>query len=85
MPGKTPDRRADVERLADPVPVLVVDDQESFRGVLRDLVAATDGFALVGEAASGEAAINAVEHLSPRLVIMDSRMSGMAEPEPPGC
>jgi DNA-binding NarL/FixJ family response regulator len=61
----------------DPVSVLVVDDQPVFRRVLRDLVAATEGFDLVGEAASGEAALEAAAELSPRLVIMDKRMPGM--------
>jgi DNA-binding NarL/FixJ family response regulator len=59
------------------VEVLVVDDQEVFRKVLRDLVAATPGMALAGEADSGEAAVDAVEALSPRMVIMDKRMPGM--------
>jgi two-component system invasion response regulator UvrY len=59
------------------VSVLIVDDQESFRGALRELVAATEGVALVGEAASGEAALDVVAELSPRLVIMDKRMPGM--------
>jgi two-component system invasion response regulator UvrY len=57
--------------------VLVVDDNPQFRTVLGELVAATDGLACVGEAASGEAAIDAVEELSPRLVIMDKRMPGL--------
>jgi DNA-binding NarL/FixJ family response regulator len=60
-----------------PVTVFVVDDQESFRGALRDLVAATEGFTLVGEAASGEAALDAVAELSPNMVILDKRMPGM--------
>jgi DNA-binding NarL/FixJ family response regulator len=59
------------------VAVLVVDDQESFRSALRKLVVATEGFVLVGEAESGEAALSAVEELSPRLVIMDKRMPGI--------
>jgi two-component system invasion response regulator UvrY len=57
--------------------VLVVDDQGLFRDVLRDVVLATPGMTLVGEAASGEAAIDAVEELSPRMVIMDKRMPGI--------
>ena len=60
-----------------PVSVLVVDDQEVFRAVVRDVVLLTPGMALVGEAASGEAAVDAVEELSPRLVIMDKRMPGI--------
>jgi two-component system invasion response regulator UvrY len=59
------------------VPVLVVDDHTSFLTALRDLVAATDGFVLVGESASGEAALDAVDELSPRLAIIDKRMPGM--------
>jgi len=60
------------------VTVLVVDDQEAFRHVVRDLVRATDGFGLVGEAASGERALAAVSALCPRMVIVDRRMPGMS-------
>jgi DNA-binding NarL/FixJ family response regulator len=60
-----------------PVSVLIVDDQELFRAAVRDVVRATPDMTLVGEAASGEAAVDAVEELSPRLVIMDKRMPGI--------
>jgi DNA-binding NarL/FixJ family response regulator len=59
------------------VTVLVVDDQEAFRIAMRELVAATEGFRLVGEAASGEAALDAAAEVSPQMVIMDKRMPGM--------
>jgi DNA-binding NarL/FixJ family response regulator len=59
------------------VSVLVVDDQELFRAVVRDVVDATPDMTLVGEAASGEEAVAAVDRLSPRLVIMDKRMPGI--------
>lgn len=62
----------------DAVPVLVVDDQASFRAVMRDVVEATPGFHLVGEADSGPAAVEAVGRLRPQLVIMDKRMPGMS-------
>lgn len=61
----------------DEVRVLVVDDQETFRGAVRDVIAAIPGFVPVGEAASGEEAVGAVGVLSPGLVLMDVRMSGM--------
>ena len=59
------------------VTVLVADDQELFRDVLRDVLRATPGMTLVGEAESGEAALDAVEALAPQLVIIDKRMPGI--------
>lgn len=59
------------------VRILVVDDQETFREAMGDLVAATPGFTLAGEAPSGEDGIAAVDALSPQLVLMDVRMPGM--------
>ena len=78
MPVNGPDCDADdTGPEYSPVPVLVVDDQASFRAALRDLVAATEGFVLVGESASGDAALVAVDELSPRLAIIDKRMPGI--------
>jgi DNA-binding NarL/FixJ family response regulator len=65
-----PNREADVR-------VLIVDDQEYFRGVLRELIDATPGFTLVGEAACGEDALSASEELSAEFVVMDVRMPGI--------
>jgi DNA-binding NarL/FixJ family response regulator len=59
------------------VTVLIVDDHERFRQVLRELVASAHGFELVGEACSGEEATRAVAVLSPQLVLMDIVMPGM--------
>jgi DNA-binding NarL/FixJ family response regulator len=59
------------------VAVLVVDDQERFRVALREVIARARGFALVGEASSGEEATEAVEVLSPELVLMDVMMPGI--------
>jgi DNA-binding NarL/FixJ family response regulator len=67
----------DWPREASRVRVLVVDDQDYFRGIMCEVVEATDGFELVGEATSGEAALEAVEELSPMLVVMDKRMPGI--------
>jgi DNA-binding NarL/FixJ family response regulator len=59
------------------VRVLTVDDQQTFRGIARDVIAATPGFESVGEAATGEEALQAVDRLAPRMVLLDVRMPGM--------
>ena len=59
------------------VRVLTVDDQEVFRRVAEDVIEATPGFMAVGEAASGEEALDAVARLAPQLVLLDVRMPGL--------
>jgi DNA-binding NarL/FixJ family response regulator len=59
------------------VRVLTVDDQAVFRGIAREVIDATEGFEAVGEAASGEEALAAVDRLAPHLVLLDVRMPGL--------
>ena len=59
------------------VKILIVDDHRIFLDALRDLIAAAPGFVLIGEACSGEDALQAVESLAPELVLMDASMPGM--------
>ncbi len=59
------------------VRVLTVDDQERFRQVAGEVIDATPGFTAVGEAASGEEALEAIERLAPQLVLCDVRMPGL--------
>ena len=59
------------------VRVLTVDDQAMFRGVARDVIDATPGFESIGEAASGDEALQAVDRLAPHLVLLDVRMPGL--------
>ena len=61
----------------EPVRVLVVDDSEVFRNVVRAVVAATPGFEVVGAAASGHDALDLVDRLAPQLVLMDVKMPGL--------
>jgi DNA-binding NarL/FixJ family response regulator len=59
------------------VGVLVVDDQDPFRRVARDVIDATPGFESLGEAASGEEALRRADELRPELVLLDVRMPVM--------
>jgi NarL family two-component system response regulator LiaR len=63
--------------MTEAITVLVVDDHEVVRLGLRGYLDALPGFAVVGEAESGEAAIRlAAEHI-PDVVLMDLVMPGM--------
>jgi DNA-binding NarL/FixJ family response regulator len=68
---------ADHGATTEPVRVLAVDDQAIFRRALRQLIEATPGFELAGEAASGREAIAQVSALAPDLVLLDVRMPDM--------
>ncbi|HET7481654.1 MAG TPA: response regulator transcription factor [Actinomycetota bacterium] len=57
--------------------VLLVDDNDDARFLLRKRIEGRRGFEIVGEAASGEQALEMVEVLSPELVIMDVKMPGI--------
>jgi two-component system, NarL family, response regulator LiaR len=65
-------RRAVSER----VRVLVVDDHDLFRRGLRRLLQ-QEGVQVVGEAASGEEALQLAERREPDVVVMDLHMPGM--------
>jgi DNA-binding NarL/FixJ family response regulator len=60
-----------------PVGVLIVDDQAPFRRAAAAVVRLTPGFSVVGEAESGEEAIDRVDSLRPALVLMDINMAGI--------
>jgi DNA-binding NarL/FixJ family response regulator len=54
--------------------VLVVDDDHLMRAGLRELLTADPEIAVVGEAASGRAALDQVKATAPDVVLMDVRM-----------
>ncbi len=56
---------------------MVVDDQLAFRKAVIALIAATEGFEVVGEADTGEAAVHQTAGVGPLLVLMDINMPGM--------
>ena len=72
--------------------VLIVDDHEDFRASAAALLEA-EGFAVVGGAADGVAAIDAIERLRPEVVLLDIQLHDVdgftvaeqlaAAPDPP--
>jgi two-component system response regulator NreC len=60
-----------------PVRLLLVDDHPIVRSGLRMLFLSEPAMTIVGEAGSGEAAVEAVARLKPDVVIMDVAMPGM--------
>jgi DNA-binding NarL/FixJ family response regulator len=56
--------------------ILIVDDHPSFRATARTLLVA-DGFEVVGEAADGRSALEAVRRLEPDLVLLDVQLPDM--------
>jgi len=59
------------------VGVLIVDDQAPFRRAAKMVLAATPGFEVIGEAESGEEAVELFETLAPGLVLMDINLPGI--------
>ena len=59
-----------------PVRVLVVDDAEDLRLVVRLTLERDAGFAVVGEAGDGDEAVRAAEALQPDIVLLDLDMPG---------
>jgi DNA-binding NarL/FixJ family response regulator len=59
------------------VGVLIVDDQAPFRRAAKMVMAATPGFDVIGEAESGEEAVELFDSLAPGLVLMDINLPGI--------
>ena len=59
-----------------PPTLLIVDDHAGFRTFARALLEAA-GFVVVGEAASGEAALQAARELQPEVVLLDVVLPGL--------
>jgi len=58
--------------------VLVVDDQAPFRAIARQVVELTPGFAVVGEAETGEDAVRLAAETGARIVLMDINLPGIS-------
>lgn len=59
-----------------PLRVLLVDDHAAFRAGLRAVLGTDPAVVVVGEAATGEAAVSGVSSLTPDVVLMDVSMPG---------
>ncbi len=58
----------------DDLKVLLADDEEAMRSVMRMIIRKVEGFTVAGEAADGEEALAQVEKLSPDVVFLDVEM-----------
>ena len=61
------------QTLADPITVLVVDDDDGFRAAMGQMLA-DRGFDVVGDAGDGRTAVSLVKTLAPNVVVMDLQM-----------
>jgi DNA-binding NarL/FixJ family response regulator len=59
------------------ISILIVDDHPVFRFGLRSLIASIPKMEVIGEATSGESAIEQAESLNPDIILMDINMSGL--------
>jgi two-component system invasion response regulator UvrY len=76
MPGTGTPVRSDAEPQGN-VSVLIVDDQPAFRSAACEVIRSTPGFWLIGEASSGQEAIELVTQHAPDLVLLDVRMPNL--------
>ncbi len=63
--------------LFSPVTILIADDHDLVRIGLRHMLAGIKDFIVIGEAASGEEALDKAAELGPEIVLMDVRMPGI--------
>lgn len=63
--------------MSDPITVMIVDDHEMVRKGAKSYLDAQSGFVVVGEASSGEEAVQLVKEHIPDVILMDLVMPGM--------
>ena len=63
------------------VRVLLVDDEDGYRRLLRIILEKEADFQIVGEAEDGNEALELIDDLTPDLIIMDVQMPAMDGPE----
>ena len=65
------------DKVTSPIRLVLVDDHQIVRTGLKMLFASEPDIVIVGEADSGAAALDLVEHVHPDVVVMDVAMPGM--------
>lgn len=61
----------------EPIPVMIADDEEGIRLILRKRIEKTPGFILTCEAADGEEALRLFDEKRPKVVFLDVDMPGL--------
>lgn len=61
----------------DDIRVVIADDEEGMRMILRKMIARAEGFTLVAEATNGPELLDLVEKYKPQLCFLDVEMPGM--------
>src|SRR5579883_3217448 len=61
----------------EPIRILIADDHPLFRDGLRVLLESVSDMQVIGEAATGEAALTQAESLQPDVILMDIKMPGI--------
>ena len=64
--------------MTEPIPVVLADDDEGMRLVMRKLLERSGGFALRGEARDGKELLELVQRHRPQLVLLDVEMPEMS-------
>ena len=68
---------ADDKDMDSEIRVIIADDQEGMRMILRKMIAKVEGFTLCAEAESGDQALALVEQYKPHVCFLDVEMPGM--------
>ncbi len=60
------------------IPVVIADDDEGMRAIMRKMIGRVDGFELRGEATDGKELLELVEEVKPQLAFLDVEMPQMS-------